>query len=111
MPPGQWEWSWAPMPELAGMAHLLFSLAPHRPPLRQGQCYTNAVFDCPKANTMAPMAPMHEWLERRHRFSFSPLAWPGGGRPRMLLMLRKWGGDRHIVNWAALAAAARAQCG
>eukprot|EP01062_Namystynia_karyoxenos_P064878 TRINITY_DN5802_c1_g2_i1.p1 TRINITY_DN5802_c1_g2~~TRINITY_DN5802_c1_g2_i1.p1 ORF type:complete len:766 (+),score=201.44 TRINITY_DN5802_c1_g2_i1:79-2376(+) len=110
MLPGQWEWSWMPMPELAGMAHLLTSLAPVRPPLRQGQCYSRAVFDCPLANTMGPMRPMQNWLERKHGFSFAPLPWPAAGsgrRPLLLMLLRRWGGDRFLANWEQLAAAAR----
>ena len=94
-----WQYAWKQTWAVGPLGYLLEAIAPKRPILVYKTCYTNAIFDCPKANSMAPMEYLQKWLEFKHQMSFSPIPDIVDQQRVLLLMLRRSSSSRSIENY------------
>ena len=100
---------------------LLSALVPYRSrvQLGAGMCFRHAVFDCPAADSMRPIAPFQRWLAAAKRLSFAPLPVPppvpaagtasgaAGTALRLTLLMRCPGGSRYLAGHEEMRRVAR----
>ena len=93
---GLWREFWA-VGEIGDV--LLSTLFPYRSrvKLELGLCFKEAIFDCPKADSMGPIAPLQRWLTQAKSLSFVPLS--VSSKLSLVMIVRCKGGSRFLGSW------------